>query len=102
MRLFDFDVDDMSWQDGSLCSKAEYAHLDFFPDKRSLKDLVQHASLCSKCPVRVDCIDYAKKQNISDGIWGGFFCDGGWWRKLPVVQETKTKAYVRMQKAMKL
>jgi len=94
--------EDVSWQEDSLCARPEYQHLDFFPERVRPKDLVQQGSLCAKCPVRDNCIDFAKRSDVSHGIWGGFFCDGGWWRKLPVVQENQTKAYARMRKAMKL
>jgi hypothetical protein len=47
---------------------------DLFVDNRSLppKENVAAAKLlCSQCPVRQDCADYAIANNYRDGIWGG-------------------------------
>jgi len=31
--------------------------------------------LCSQCPVREECLDYALKTHILDGVWGGLDTD---------------------------
>ena len=92
---------DLSWQKESLCARPEFQNLDFFPERTHLKNLIRQGSLCARCPVRDDCVDYARGTGVSFGIWGGFLVgDGGgnWWRRLPVIQEDRTKASVRTPK----
>lgn len=46
----------------------------FFPDESSpnLYDLIWKAKeFCFTCKHRVACADFAIKENISDGVWGG-------------------------------
>lgn len=44
----------------------------FFPEKggnHALTDALKR--LCDRCPVQPDCLSYALRANITDGLWGG-------------------------------
>lgn len=42
----------------------------FFPI--GVNDVNEHAiQICQSCPVRLDCLDHAIKNNYAVGIWGG-------------------------------
>jgi WhiB family redox-sensing transcriptional regulator len=55
------------WTEDALCAQADPDL--FFPDKggstREAKDV------CTRCPVQVECLDYALKNEERFGIWGG-------------------------------
>jgi len=66
-----------SWKEHAACRGMEtnlfFAELDGFGDKyaarrKIVRDLV---ALCSECPVKQKCLDYAFFHNIKYGIWGG-------------------------------
>lgn len=69
-----------SWMDDARCE----ALYDQAPDGESRADLmalffneaggrVKKAvrAICAMCPVQDECLDYAVKYRIEDGIWGG-------------------------------
>ena len=41
----------------------------FFDDTRENRDAA--VRLCAVCPVRLDCLEHAVRENITIGIWGG-------------------------------
>jgi WhiB family redox-sensing transcriptional regulator len=57
----------LEWQDRARCTEADPEL--FFPAKglsaRSAK------RFCRACEVRAECLDYALRNGIMDGIWGG-------------------------------
>lgn len=58
----------------NLAWKADAACLDldtdiFFPESES--KAAQALSICSICPVRDECLDFALRTRQHDGIWGG-------------------------------
>lgn len=58
------------WHRKALCS--EVAPDLFFPEKNASAVETRFAkSLCAKCPVRVQCLEYALDANEVFGIWGG-------------------------------
>ena len=64
----------MSWQDGAACRGMD-ALLFFGPDhearpEREIREEKAKA-VCMLCPVRVQCLDYALRNSIRHGIWGG-------------------------------
>lgn len=57
---------DKNWLSDALCAKSE---IDFFSE-----DPVEQASaksLCSQCPVRMQCLSTALENKDRFGIWGG-------------------------------
>lgn len=66
---------DVAWQDRAACRGRPTSW--FFPS-RGRPDLDDDQSpsaaivaLCSACPVRAACLDYALTLRITDGYWGG-------------------------------
>jgi WhiB family transcriptional regulator, redox-sensing transcriptional regulator len=43
----------------------------FFPDKGN--NLLGRSAIetCNRCPVQMDCLEYAIQNNLDHGIWGG-------------------------------
>ena len=41
----------------------------WFPERG--EDSSRAVGICTECPVRVDCLEYALGQGIKHGIWGG-------------------------------
>ena len=67
-------VADMSWQDRAACRGAN-ARLFFGPDGERPQDReireAKAKAICVLCPVRELCLDYALRNSIKHGIWGG-------------------------------
>jgi len=61
---------DESWIKDSLC--IEYPDVEFFPDETYKEDVKKAKSICSRCLVKSECLDYAYTTNQPWGIWGGF------------------------------
>ena len=64
----------MSWLDGAACRGMD-ALLFFGPDReprpeREIREAKAKA-VCQLCPVRAQCLDYALRNSIRHGIWGG-------------------------------
>jgi WhiB family transcriptional regulator, redox-sensing transcriptional regulator len=64
----------MSWQDRAACRGMD-ALLFFGPDdeawpEREIREAKAKA-VCQLCPVHVQCLDYALRNSIRHGIWGG-------------------------------
>lgn len=64
----------MSWLDRAACARMD-AKLFFGPDgerwqEREIREAKAKA-ICAPCPVRVQCLDYALRNSIKNGIWGG-------------------------------
>jgi WhiB family transcriptional regulator, redox-sensing transcriptional regulator len=64
----------MSWLDRAACQGMD-APLFFGPDgearpEREIREAKAQA-VCKLCPVRVQCLDYALRNSIRYGIWGG-------------------------------
>lgn len=57
----------IEWQKDALCADSG---LDFFEIKNKGQARLAQA-VCAECPVREDCLTFAQKNNIRDGIWGG-------------------------------
>lgn len=46
----------------------------FFPDDRGLYGRIQlknARAICSSCDIKFQCLEYALKEEITEGIWGG-------------------------------
>jgi WhiB family transcriptional regulator, redox-sensing transcriptional regulator len=64
----------VSWQDRAACGGMDVL-LFFGPDdepqpEREIREAKAKA-ICTLCPVRVQCLDYALRYSIRHGIWGG-------------------------------
>lgn len=55
------------WTELSLCVDMD-KNL-FFPD--SYSGVIKAKRICSKCPVSTQCLDYAMRNDINYGVWGG-------------------------------
>lgn len=55
------------WRDQANCVGAPSDA--FFPDDGQLTP--EAAALCRRCPVRLECRDYALTNGLIHGIWGG-------------------------------
>jgi WhiB family transcriptional regulator, redox-sensing transcriptional regulator len=64
----------MSWLDRAAC-KGMSAQLFFGPDGERWQDReireAKAKTICAFCPVREQCFDYALRNSIKHGIWGG-------------------------------
>jgi WhiB family transcriptional regulator, redox-sensing transcriptional regulator len=63
----------VSWQDRAACAGMDA--LFFGPDdeprpEREIREAKAKA-VCNPCPVRAHCLDYALRNSIKNGIWGG-------------------------------
>ena len=59
----------MSWQEDALCR-------DFDPDlwyPDNEKDAVVPIRVCMNCLVRIECLNFARKNGERFGVWGGVF-----------------------------
>jgi WhiB family redox-sensing transcriptional regulator len=60
------------WRDAGACRHADPDL--FFPVSMTGRAIIQVAeakSLCARCPVRRECLDFARTHEPIDGIWGG-------------------------------
>ena len=57
-----------SWMDAALCAGSKHADAWFATTD---KDSAHAAEVCSRCPVREQCLDYAIECGIEEGVWGG-------------------------------
>jgi len=60
------------WRDQALCLYVDPEL--FFPvgDKGPARTQAEQAKrVCTECPVRVECLDWALQNGIDNGIWGG-------------------------------
>lgn len=66
--------DDGVWRDDASCKKM--GNTQFFESlhnrsKEVAQRLLEVKELCASCPVNKDCLDFAVKNEIKYGIWGG-------------------------------
>ena len=61
------DVDEQVWMLEAKCRDADPEA--FFPEKGG--STREAKRICSACPVRNDCLDYALENDERFGIWGG-------------------------------
>lgn len=64
------------WRDAALC-KTEgnalfFAQMERGGDIKSFQAQVELAKLvCAECPVRIECLNYALRNDTTYGVWGG-------------------------------
>ena len=68
------DSQDVSWLDRAACQGMD-APLFFGPDHEARPERetreARAKTVCKLCPVRMQCLDYALRNSIRYGIWGG-------------------------------
>ncbi|XCB31056.1 WhiB family transcriptional regulator [Arcanobacterium hippocoleae] len=60
-------ADDLSWMEDALCAQTDPDI--FYPEKGG--STAPATSICQGCGVRAECLEYAIKNDIRHGIWGG-------------------------------
>ena len=58
---------DEDWQERALCAEVDPEL--FFPDKGG--STKEAKSICARCDVRVECLEFALENNERFGIYGG-------------------------------
>lgn len=58
--------DDTAWMSDMSCANAD-------PDELFLEGSAQRHGkrICMPCPVKAECLAYAKERRIDHGVWGG-------------------------------
>jgi WhiB family transcriptional regulator, redox-sensing transcriptional regulator len=59
--------DEISWMAGARCRGTNPDR--YFPSDGVGVEAVQR--ICVDCPVRVECLEYALRHGIDQGVWGG-------------------------------
>ena len=69
----------MSWQDRAACvgkdAELFFGSDDEGPHDREIRE-AKAAAVCTRCPVRAQCLEYALANSIKYGIWGGLTREG--------------------------
>lgn len=66
--MFALDVEEeLRWQDRALCAQTDPEA--FFPEKGG--STREAKRVCTTCPVRDECLEYALANDERFGIWGG-------------------------------
>lgn len=55
------------WMDDALCAQTDPEL--FFPDKNEPNTNAK--TICAACPVTTQCLEYAMRNGIGFGVWGG-------------------------------
>lgn len=67
---------DLSWWRHAAC---QGMNLNLFYPAGTTGPWTQHINqaktVCNRCPVRPECLQYAREKNIKTGIWGGLTAD---------------------------
>jgi len=68
---------DASWMDKGECKKQSFDEphrrdtIQTFFSERNRRKMLKAKKICSECPVKKTCLDYAMKVPFDSGIWGG-------------------------------
>ena len=62
------------WMNDALCRTGDASYLRLFYSFNK-RDVVQAKKICSSCPVRIPCYDFAIRNKEPAGIWGGVVFD---------------------------
>ncbi len=60
---------DEEWGNRALCSEVDPE--TFFPEKGASQQAKAAKMVCELCEVRIECLEYALKNDEAYGIWGG-------------------------------
>jgi hypothetical protein len=66
-------IADTSWHARAECHGLDAAEADrlFFPTARDHQATAHAKALCSQCPVKQDCFNYALENGLKEGTWAG-------------------------------
>jgi WhiB family redox-sensing transcriptional regulator len=56
------------WMKDAACAGTT---ADFFPERGQTIKVQEAKQVCAGCPVRAECLDFALRWNILQGVWGG-------------------------------
>lgn len=103
IRLTDYDTgnfvdlpslkfeDDGLWRDKAYCKGQTYMTPVFFTENAQRNNtrammIEQAQSFCNKCEVRKECYNFARKNDLRHGVWGGvdFFVSSESPRRVPL------------------
>lgn len=75
-------TDSRDWVNEAACAGLDLN--DWFPERGQSQQ--KAAKVCATCPVRVECAEWAKRNDIRHGIWGGWIYSykKRAWREIPV------------------
>ena len=63
-------IDTHRWQDDAACREVGWGA--FFVEHPTLPvSYAKARAICARCPVRVECLEFALETNSEYGIWGG-------------------------------
>ena len=65
-QQFDYDAD-YAWMLSGKCRELEPN--EFFPSDGT--GVTKARSICADCPVKAPCLEYALRNRIDHGVWGG-------------------------------
>ena len=73
IRALDFASESADWTNRANCTDPSINPDWFFPISEHDTSLEQRAalSICQKCPVKIECLNYALEHWPLYGIWGG-------------------------------
>ena len=60
-------AEEPGWQERALCAQTDPEA--FFPEKGG--STREAKRICSECPVRIECLNYALRRDERYGVWGG-------------------------------
>jgi WhiB family transcriptional regulator, redox-sensing transcriptional regulator len=77
-----------AWQEEAACQDRpeRFADADFYPENRRSPEAKLAKQLCSVCPIRLRCLDWALDNNERFGIWGGVDPKERAWLKNPELE----------------
>jgi WhiB family redox-sensing transcriptional regulator len=68
MRLVEIVIGDPApWMNNGAC--LEHPEVPWFPERGETAEAAR--AVCARCLVRAECLDYALRTDIRDGVWGG-------------------------------
>lgn len=66
-EAFGYELEPTPWTERAGCIGSDPDL--FFPGRG--ESCAPAKAICAPCPVRSECLDYARRWNISFGVWGG-------------------------------
>lgn len=60
-----------AWMARALCAQPSADPDLWFPESDHRDKAAAAKAVCARCPVRLECGDYARVTGATDGVWGG-------------------------------